>query len=116
MIQLLFPILKTSHTIQFHFSTEGSLSKFIFETAHSTPCSTDVDALKYPLIQYDTFYSDQILQDSSEYSMMVIEVIIKGSVPYCSSHDNNSTISQSDILFSFMSYVMLWTEISHIWV
>ena len=35
--------------------------------------------------------------------MMLIEVINKGSVPYCVSNDNNSTgISQSEIVFSFM--------------
>ena len=35
--------------------------------------------------------------------MMLIEVINKGSVPYCASNDNNSTgISLSEIIFSFM--------------
>ena len=34
--------------------------------------------------------------------MMLIELINKGSVPYCGSNDNNSTgISLSEILFSF---------------
>ena len=35
--------------------------------------------------------------------MMLIELINKGSVPYCASNDNNSTeVSLSEILFSFM--------------
>ena len=35
---------------------------------------------------------------------MLIELINKGSVPYCGSNDNNSTgVSLSEILFSFMS-------------
>ena len=35
--------------------------------------------------------------------MMLIELINKGSVPYCGSNDNNSTeVSLSEILFSFM--------------
>ena len=34
---------------------------------------------------------------------MLLEVINKGSVPYCGSNDNNSTqVSLSEILFSFM--------------
>ena len=35
--------------------------------------------------------------------MMLIEITNKGSVPCCSSNDNNSTgISLSEIMFSFM--------------
>ena len=35
--------------------------------------------------------------------MMLIELINKGSVPYCGSNDNNSTgVSLSEILFLFM--------------
>ena len=42
-------------------------------------------------------------QDNSECLMMPVEVINKGSVPYCGSNDNNSIwVSLSDILFSFM--------------
>ena len=60
VIQLLFSILRTiSHNFQFNFSTEGSLSKFLFETAHSASSSTDVDALKFRLVQYDKFYGGQ---------------------------------------------------------
>ena len=51
---------------------EGSLSKCLFETAHSAPSSTDVDAFKFRLVQYDIFYGDQIQQDSSERLMMLI--------------------------------------------
>ena len=45
VIQLLFSILRTiSHNFQFNSSMEGSLSKFLFETAHSASISTDVDS------------------------------------------------------------------------
>ena len=60
VIQLLFSILRTiSHNFQFDSSMEGSLSKFIFETAHRASSSTDVDALKVRLVQYDEFYGGQ---------------------------------------------------------
>ena len=48
VIQLLFSILRTiSHNFQFDSSMEGSLSKFLFRTAHSASSSTDVNALKF---------------------------------------------------------------------
>ena len=50
VVQLLFSILRT-------ISTEGSISKFLFEMASSASSSTDVDALKFRLVQYDKFYS-----------------------------------------------------------
>ena len=50
-----------------------------------------------------TFDGRQIQQDSSECLMMLIEIINKGSVPYCGSNDNNCTgVSLSEILFSCM--------------
>ena len=103
---MLFSILRKSNNFQFDSSTESSLSKCLFETAHCAPSSTDVDALKFRLVQYITFYGGQIQQDSSECIMMLIEIINKGWVPYCGSNnnDNNSTgIFLSEILFSFMS-------------
>ena len=102
--KLLFSILRRiSHNFQFNSSMEGSLSKFLFETAHSASSFTDVDVLKFQLVQYDTFYSGQIQQDSLQCFMMLIEVINKGSVLYCVSNDDNSTgVSLSEILFSFM--------------
>ena len=42
---------------------------------------TDVDALKFRLAKYDTFYNGQIQQDASECLLMLIKVINKGSVP-----------------------------------
>ena len=104
MIQLLFSILRTiSHNFQFNSTTEGSISKFLFEIAHIASSSTDVDALKLRLVQYDKFYSGEQQEDAPEYLMMLIELINKGSVPYCGSNDNNSTgVSLSEILFSFM--------------
>ena len=103
LIQLLFSILRTiSHNFQFHSSTEGSISKFLFEIAHSASSSTDVDAPKFWLVQYDIFYGGE-KQDASDCLMMLVELIDKGSVPYCGSNDNNSTgVTLSEILFSFM--------------
>ena len=104
VIQLLFSILRTiSHNFQFNSSTEGSVSKFLFETAHSASSSTDVDALKCRLVQFDIFYDGQNQEDASECLAMLKELINKASVPYCGSNDNNSTgVSLSEILFSYM--------------
>ena len=105
VIQLPFSILWTiSHNFQFNSSTEGSISKFLFETAHSASSSTDVDAFKFRLVKYDKFYGGEKQEDASECLMMLIELINKGSVPYCGSNEDNSTgVSLSEILFSFMS-------------
>ena len=67
VIQLLSSILRTiCHNFQFNSSTEGSISKFLFETAHSAYSSTDVDALKFWLAQYDKFYGGENQEDASE--------------------------------------------------
>ena len=102
VIQSLFSIHRTiSQNCQFNSSTEGSISKFLFEIACNASSSTDVDALKFR--QYDKFYSGEQQEDASECLMMLIELINKGSVPYCGSNDNNSTgVSLSEIVFSFM--------------
>ena len=104
VIQLLFSILRTiSQNLQFDSSTEGSISKYQFEIACSASSSTDVDALKFRLVQYDEFYSGEQQEDAAECLMMLIQLINKGSVPYCGSNDNNSTgVSLYEILFSFM--------------
>ena len=104
IIQLLFSILRTiSQIFQFNSSTEGSISKFLFGIACSASSSTDVDVLKFRLVQYDKFYSGEQQEDASDCLMMLIELINKGSEPYCCSNDNNSTgVSPSEILFSFM--------------
>ena len=68
---------QNSHNFQFNSSTEGSLSKCVFETAHNASNSTDVAALRFRLEQYDTFYNGQIQQNSSQCLMMLIEVICK---------------------------------------
>ena len=61
MIHLLFSILRT--------------------ISHDASSSTDVYAFKFWMVQYDTFYGDQIQQDILECLMMLIKVINKGSVP-----------------------------------
>ena len=82
VIPLLFSILRTiSQTFQFNSSTEGSISKFLFETAHSASSSTDVDALKFRLVQYDKLYSGESQGHASECLTMLIELINKDWVP-----------------------------------
>ena len=72
VIQLLFSILRTIKDFQFNSSTEGSISKFLFEIACSASSSTDVDALKFRLVQYDKFYSVEQQEDASECLMSTI--------------------------------------------
>ena len=92
VIQLLFSILRTiSQNFQFNSSTEGFIPKYLFEIACSALSYTDVDALKFRLVQYDKFYSGEQQQDALECLTMLIELINKGSVPYCDFNDNNST-------------------------
>ena len=96
--QLLFSILITIiYIFTFNSSTEGSLSKCLFETGYSASRLTDMNALKFQLVKYDIFYGGQIQQDGSECCMM------QDSVPHCGSNDNHSTeVTLSQILFSFM--------------
>ena len=55
VIQLLFSIHRTiGHNFQFISSTEGSLSEFLFETAHSESSSTDVKNLDWYNMIYST--------------------------------------------------------------
>ena len=39
---------------------EGSLSKYLFETAHNVFNYADVNARELPLVQYDIFYTGKI--------------------------------------------------------
>ena len=65
VIQLLFSIPRTtSQNFPFDSSTEGYISKFIFEIAHSASSSTDVDSLKFRLVQYDKFHSGEKQEDA----------------------------------------------------
>ena len=52
-----------SYNFQFDSSTEGSISKFLFETAHIASSSADVDALKFRLVQYDMARNRRLLQN-----------------------------------------------------
>ena len=99
VIQTFLIILRIfSHNLKFNSSTEGFLSKCLFETAHSVSNSLDVDTLKFRLVEYDTCYDGQNQQDGSECLLILIEGINKGSVPYSGSNDNNYTrVSLSDI-------------------
>ena len=51
---------------QFNSSTKGTISKYLFEIACIASSSTDVDALKFQLVQYDKFYSGEQLEHASE--------------------------------------------------
>ena len=53
--------------------------------------STDVDVLKFRLVQYDTSYDGQSQQDGLECLLMLIEIINKSLAPYHGSYGNNST-------------------------
>ena len=44
-----------------------------------------MDALKFQRVHHDTFYNDQIQQDSTECLLMLIDIINKGSMPDSSS-------------------------------
>ena len=123
VIQTLLPILITiRHEFQFISCMEGSLSNVLFGTAHSASNSTDVDVIKFRLVQYDTFYKGQIQQDVSECLMMLTKVINTSSAPYCGSNGCNSTRGFSVWYLAFI-YVRkicclqyMWPEIYFIWV
>ena len=46
-------------------STQSSLSKCLFKATQNAPNSADATALKFRLVQYDTFYNGQIQENSS---------------------------------------------------
>ena len=57
VLQLIFSIFRNNnYTSHFNSSTEGTLLKCLFQTAHSVCNSKDMDALKFQLVHYDTFY------------------------------------------------------------
>ena len=61
-----------------------------------------MDALKFQPVRHDTFYNGQNQQDSTEYLLMLINIVHKGSIPDSSSTTNPMGASLSDILFSFV--------------
>ena len=79
---LIFAILRNNiYTSPFNSGTEDTLLKCISETKHNACNSKDLDALKFQLVHHDTFYNGQIQQDSIECLLMLIDIIIKGSIP-----------------------------------
>ena len=46
----------------------------MLETAYNAYSSTDVDVLKFQLVQYNQFYDGKNQQDSSECLLMLIEI------------------------------------------
>ena len=100
VLQLIFSNFRNnSYTSTFNSSTEGTLLKCLFQTAHNARTSKDVDALKFQLVRHDTFCNGQNQQDSTECLLMLINIIHKGSMPDSSSPTGASL---SDILFSFV--------------
>ena len=53
--------------------------KFPFRNINSASTSTDVDALKFRLVQYDTFYGAQVQQDGSQYLKTLIEMSVRAN-------------------------------------
>ena len=103
VLQLIFSIFRNnSYTSPFNSSTEGTLLKCLFQTAHNARNSKDVDALKFQLVRLDAFYNGQNQQDSTECLLMLINIIHKGSMPDSSSTTSPMVASLSDILFSFV--------------
>ena len=66
LLQLVFSIFRNnSYTPPFNSSTEGTLLKFLLQTAHNACNSKDVDTLKFQLVRHDTFYNGQNQEDST---------------------------------------------------
>ena len=103
VLQLIFSIFRNnSYTSPFNSSTEGTLLKCLFQTAHNARNSKDVDALRIKLVRQDTFYNGQNQQDSTECLLMLIDIIHKGSTPDSNSITYPTGAYLSDILFSFV--------------
>ena len=86
VLKLIVSILRyNSYIFPFNSSTEGTLLKCIFHTAHNARHSKDVDALKFQLVHHDAFHNGQNQQDSAECLLMLIDIIHKGSLPDSSS-------------------------------
>ena len=66
-------------------------------------------ALKFQLVRHDTFYIGQNQQDSTEFLLMLINIIHKGSLPDSSSTTYPMGASLSDIVFSFV--YLFWKNI-----
>ena len=103
VLQSIFSIFRNnSYTSPFNSSTEGTLLKYMLQTAHNACNSKDVDALKFQLVHYDIFYNGQNQADSTECLLMLIDIIHKGSMPDSSSTTSPTGASLSDILFSIV--------------
>ena len=105
VLQFLFSIFRNnSYTSPFISSTEGTLLKCLFHTAHNARHSKDVDALKFLkfyLVRHDAFHNGQNLQYNTA-CLVVINSIHKGSLPDSNSTTYHMGASLSDILFSFV--------------
>ena len=74
----------------------------MLQTAHNACNFKDVDALKFQLVRHDIFYNGQNQEDSTEFLLMLINIIHKGSMPDSSLTASPTGASLSDILFSFV--------------
>ena len=91
-----------SYTSPFNSSTEGTLLKYMLQTAHNACNSKDVDALKFQLVRHDIFYNGHNHKDSTECLLMLMNIIHKGSMPDSCLTTSPTGASLSDILFSFV--------------
>ena len=89
--------------IKFDSSTEGTILKCLFHTAHNARHSKDVDALKFQLVRHDTFYNGQNQQGSTECLLMLINIIHKGSLP-----DSSSTTYPRGLLYLISCLHLFW--------
>ena len=82
--------------------TSLQVLKCILQSAHIACSSKDVDALDFQLVRHDAFNNGQTQQDSTEFLLMLIDIINKGSMPDSSSTTYPTGASPFDILFSFV--------------
>ena len=107
VLQLIFSIFRNnSYTSPFNSSTEGTLLKCRFHTAHNARNSKDVDAAKFQLVRRDTLYNGQNQQDSTECLLMLIYIIHKGSMP-----DSSSTTYLVGLLYLTSCFYLFWKYI-----
>ena len=112
VLQLIFSIFRNnSYTCLFNSSTEGTLLKCIFHTAHNVCHFKDVDELKFQLVRHDTFYNGQNQQDSTDCLLMLINIIQKGSLPDSSSTTFPMGASPFDIFFSFVLEIYIVCDV-----
>ena len=86
----------------FNGCVEGKISECLFDTAHKTASTQDVEALKLQLSPYNSFFTGGTQKGTWECLMLLIEIMDKG-FGLCPTNDNiYSKGSFSELLFSFV--------------